>query len=276
MLAQTTLADGPTKGMNASLNLAEVKGAVPILLLPGTLCDARIFEPLAKTFVGHATRDIAISGAASTMAIARRILADAPPAFALVGFSLGGIIALEIAAIAPDRISGLALIATTARADLAGNAALRREAVADARKRGLAAHFADHVWPNSTAPANREDAILQAKGIAMAEMVGVEAFAEQAEIAIARADGRPRLPALKMPVLVLCGDADSICPPDRHSEIADAIPGADLVVIPDAGHFVLLESPAAVAPHLARWLKILSINNDTLTNRTARQTKDFQ
>jgi pimeloyl-ACP methyl ester carboxylesterase len=276
MMAQTTLANGPTKGVTALFDLPEVEGAVPVLLLPGTLCDARIFEPLAKTFAGHAIRDISISDAASTTAIAHRILADAPPVFALVGFSLGGIVALEIAAVAPDRVAGLALIATTARADLAENAALRREAVVDARNRGLAAHFVDHVWPKSTAPANREDAILQAKGIAMAEAVGIEVFAQQAEIAIARADGRPRLPALKMPTLVLCGDADSICPPDRHSEIAEAIPGADLVVIPGAGHFVLLESPAAVAPHLARWLKILSVNNDTLTNRNARQTKDFQ
>jgi pimeloyl-ACP methyl ester carboxylesterase len=275
-MAQTTSVDEETKGSDACVDLREAGGAVPILLLPGTLCDARIFEPFAKTFTGHLVSDISMSGAKSTKALARRILAEAPPVFALVGFSLGGIVALEIAAIAPDRVAGLALIATTARPDAVENAALRRRAVADARARGLAAHFIDHVWPGATAPANKNVAILRAQGVAMAEAVGIEAFAEQAEIAIARADSRPRLPALKMPTLVLCGAADRVCPPERHSEIADAMPGVELIIIPDAGHLVLLEAPAAVAPHLARWMKILSVNSDTLSHRTARQTKDFQ
>jgi pimeloyl-ACP methyl ester carboxylesterase len=275
-MAQTALADEKTKGSNALVDSPEDGGAVPILLLPGTLCDARIFEPFADTFAGHPVIDIPVSGADSTVSLARRILADAPPFFALVGFSLGGIVALEIAAIAPDRVAGLALIATTARPDRIENAALRRGAVADARARGLAAYFADHVWPGSTAPANQNNAILQALGVTMAITVGPDAFAEQAEIAIARADSRPRLPALKMPTLVLCGSADTICPPERHREIADAIPNAELVIIPDAGHFVLLEAPAAVVTSLARWLQILSINNDTVPHRTARQTKDSQ
>lgn len=275
-MVQTSIADERTKGSNAFGDSSDSRGAVAILLLPGTLCDARIFKPFADTFAGHPVSNIQVSGADSTASLARRILADAPPFFALVGFSLGGIVALEIAAIAPDRVAGLALIATTARPDPVENAALRRSAVADARARGLAAHFTDRVWPGSNATANQDSGNLQALGVAMAIKVGLDVFAEQAEIAIARADSRPRLPALKMPTLVLCGSADTICPPERHREIADAIPGAELVIISDAGHFVLLEAPAAVAPHLARWLKILSDNDDTISQRIARQTKDFQ
>jgi pimeloyl-ACP methyl ester carboxylesterase len=278
MMAQTTQAGERMKGADpfVDLPISSVAVALPLLLLPGTLCDARVFGPLAATFAGHSITDISMSGAASATLLARRILAVAPPRFALVGFSLGGIVALEIAAIAPERVAGLALIATTARPDPVSNTALRRKGVADARTRGVTAHFVDDIWPGSTAPANQNDGVLKAQAVAMAGAIGIEAFAQQAEIAISRADSRPRLSHLKMPTLVLCGAADSVCPPARHVEIADAIPGAELAIIPDAGHFVLLEAPDVVIRHLARWLKILSANTDTLPHRTARQTKDFQ
>jgi pimeloyl-ACP methyl ester carboxylesterase len=276
MMAQATLEDDLTRGSNVSVDLPETGGLVPVLLLPGTLCDARIFEQVAAAFTGHRVIDIPINGAELTTALARQILATAPPSFALVGFSLGGIVALEIAALAPDRVAGLALIATTARPDPTENAETRRKLVTDASKRGLTAHYLDQVWPGSTAPLRQHSATLRAIGVAMAEATTIASYAQQAEIAISRADSRPRLPRLTMPTLVLCGATDSVCPVDRHREIADAMPAAELVIVPDAGHLVLLEAPAEVAPHLARWLQILSTNTDTLPHRTMRQTKDFQ
>lgn len=276
MMAPTTQGEDRRKGAALFANSPDFDDPVPLLLLPGTLCDARIFAPFASVFADSPTMDILISRAESTTALARHILARAPSRFALVGFSLGGIVALEIAAIAPERVMGLALIATTARADPVKNAAIRRHGVADARARGLAAHFIDNIWPESTAPANRDDKDLKALAIEMAEATGVATYAQQVEIAISRADSRLRLRNLKMPTLVVCGAVDSICPPSRHTEIAEAIPGAELAIILGAGHYVLLEAPDAVARHLSDWLKILSINTDTLPPRTARQTKDFQ
>lgn len=73
-------------------------------------------------------------------------------------------------------------------------------------------------------------------------------------MAINRADSRPRLPAIAVPTLVLCGEAERLCPPEVHREMAAAIPGARLAIIANAGHFALIEQPDAVAAEFGRWL----------------------
>ncbi len=88
----------------------------------------------------------------------------------------------------------------------------------------------------------------------MSARTGLAAFASQSEVAIHRADSRPRLGAIAVPTLVLCGEDDQLCPVGVHREMADAITGADLVVIPRSGHFALLEQPDAVAAALTAWL----------------------
>ncbi len=69
-----------------------------------------------------------------------------------------------------------------------------------------------------------------------------------------RPDGRDDLARIAVPTAVICGDADELTPPDRHEEIATAIPGAKLSVIPGSGHLSTLEAPEAVAAALCEWL----------------------
>jgi pimeloyl-ACP methyl ester carboxylesterase len=223
----------------------------PLLMLPGTLCDARVFAPLIARLRGCDISVLPVTGADTAEALAHDILAAAPPRFVLVGFSLGGIVALQIAAAAPARVTGLVLIATNARADRPENAPVRRADVAAARARGLTAFVRERLWPRYVA---RPDAALRRVILDMAEAVGIEAFAAQTEVAISRADSLPRLAALTMPVLALCGEEDVICPPDLHREIVEAAPCATLHIVPGAGHFVPLEAPDAVAAGITAWL----------------------
>ena len=226
----------------------------PLVLLPGTLCDARVFAPVLARLPGVAAQVSALDGAETTPAMAERLLAALPRRFALAGFSLGGIVALEIVAQQPDRVTRLALLDTTARPDSPERHAARREAVARAGELGVAGYVADSLWPVYVADAGRADATARALVLAMADALGLDAFRTHAELAINRADSRPRLPAITVPTLVLCGADDVLCPPDVHREIAAAVPGARLVVVPEAGHFALIERPDAVAGALADWL----------------------
>ena len=92
--------------------------ALPIVLVPGLLCTARLYaeqipalQRLAPVTVADHTRDDSMA------AIAERVLADAPPRFALAGLSMGGYVAFEIVRQAPERVARLALLSTSARLD---------------------------------------------------------------------------------------------------------------------------------------------------------------
>ena len=217
---------------------SQMEGAVtvplPLLLLPGTVCDARLFAPLLKRLALPVTRVIDMTGEATTPDLARRILPEAPERFSLLGFSLGGIVALEMVAQAPERVARLALVDTTPCSDPAANADKRRAAVARARAEGMDGYILD-AWCNLVAPSNVDDADLQALITAMARDAGPDVLASQSEVAIHRLDSRPRLGAIKVPTLVLAGEAPSGLPARRMREMADGIPGARFFTIPEPG-----------------------------------------
>jgi len=228
---------------------------LPLLLLGGTACDARLFAPLLERLGWPLTQVVVLEGAETTPALAAHLLAQAPARFALLGFSLGGIVALEMMAQAPERIAGLALLDTTARPDPAENAAQRRLAVDKARAAGMGDYIAD-AWAELVAPANADNAALRALISAMARDSGVELLAAQAEVAIHRADSRPRLDDIAVPTLILAGAEEAVCPLAAHQELADGIAGARYFTIPQAGHFAPLENPASVARHVRDWLEL--------------------
>ena len=76
----------------------------------------------------------------------------------------------------------------------------------------------------------------------------------QIRAALRRQDARPVLPTIACPTLVLCGDSDRWSPPQQHREIAAAIPGAHLAIVPVCGHMVSLEAPEAVNEEFRQWL----------------------
>ncbi|MDB5535439.1 MAG: ester cyclase [Devosia sp.] len=227
---------------------------LPLLLLAGTLCDARLFTPLMQQLDLPDMQVIAMTGATTAAEMARRILADAPQRFSLAGFSLGGIVALEMIAQAPERIARLALIDTTPRPDLPGNAEIRRAAVIKARAEGLDSYVLDG-WPGQVAPVNQDNNALRQTVLAMARDAGAEVLAAQSELAIERADSRPRLGAINVPTLILAGEHDGVCPLPAQEELTTGIAGARFFTIPDAGHFAPLENPAAMARHIRQWLQ---------------------
>ncbi|MHA6300035.1 alpha/beta fold hydrolase [Devosia sp. CAU 1758] len=227
--------------------------ALPLLLLPGTVCDERVFGPLMAELDHPDMRVVAMTGARSTPELARKVLAAAPERFALLGFSLGGIVALEMAAQAPERIARLALVDTTPRPDPEANAVVRRNAVAKARAESMDPYILD-AWDRLVSPHNVGNDRLRDVIIAMARDAGADVLAEQSEIAIHRADSRERLGAIACPTLILAGADEQICPLSAHEELASGIAGAQFFTIPQAGHFAPLENPAVLARHIGGWL----------------------
>ena len=187
-------------------------------------------------------------------AIARRILAEAPPRFALAGHSMGGYIAFEIIRQAPDRVARLALINTQARPDTPEATERRRGMMARAKSGGYRGVL-DELFPGFVHPSRREDAALRQLVHHMGDDVGVEAFCRQQTAVISRPDSRPTLAWIKCPTLVLSGDEDHTIPNSLSLEMASGIPGARLVILKDCGHLPQPERPEATAAALVEWLR---------------------
>ena len=228
-------------------------GTVPILLVPGLLTSPRLFEHqvpalwrLGPVTIADQTRDDTVAG------IARRILADAPPRFALAGLSMGGYLAFEILRQAPERVARLALLDTSARPDTPEQTRRRLGQIELARG-GRFGEIADQLFPLLVHQSRQDDAAARELVRLMADETGPEAFIRQQQAIIGRPDSRPELAAVGCPTLVLVGDDDRLTPPAWSEEIAAGIPGARLVAVAGAGHLSTLDQPERVTEMLVAW-----------------------
>ena len=130
---------------------------MPILFVPGLGCSPRIFAPVMPALWRFGPVTVANHIRDDNMgAIARRILAEAPPRFALAGHSMGGYIALEIMRQAPERVAKLALINTQARPDTE-EATARRRGLMERAKRGELRAAREEMFPELVHPSRRDD-----------------------------------------------------------------------------------------------------------------------
>ncbi len=227
---------------------------MPILLVPGLACSPRIFAPVVPALWRFGPVTVANHIRDDNMgAIARRILTEAPPRFALAGHSMGGYIAFEIMRQAPERVAKLALMNTQARPDTPEAGERRRGQIARA-KAGEYRAILDELFPGFVHPSRRHDADLRQKVNDMGGDVGPEAFVRQQTAIMTRPDSQPTLAWIKCPALVLSSDEDNTVPNSLSTEMAGGIPGAKLTVIPDCGHLTPLEQPQATAEALVGWL----------------------
>ena len=227
---------------------------VPLVLLPGLLCDAALWRPQVEALADVADCQVAdLTRDDSMAAFAERVLAGAPPRFALAGLSMGGYVAQEVVRRAPERVMRLALLDTSARADTEEQSARRRGLIELARK-GNFKGVTPRLLPLLIHADRLADEPLTTAVMAMAERVGMAAFLRQQQAILTRVDGRPDLPRIACPTLVLCGRDDALTPLAVNEEMARLIPGARMVVVEACGHLATLERPDAVNAALRDWL----------------------
>ena len=225
-----------------------------IVFVPGFNCTAALWAPQLAAFSDRFDCRIADHTKSDTMAgIARDILAAAPDEFVLCGLSMGGYIAFEIMRQAPERVAGLALLDTQATPESEQQKVSRAERIRTAKEQGMPA-VAELQWPQLVHPARYEDEQLHDVQRRMAIETGLDVFMRQATAIMHRPDSRPDLPKIGCPTLVLTGEQDLLTPPDKAREMADGIPGATLVLVPDCGHLSTIEKPKTVNAALELWL----------------------
>jgi pimeloyl-ACP methyl ester carboxylesterase len=226
----------------------------PLVLLPGLLCNERLFAAQAAELGRDRRVTVADLRQDTSMAdMAERVLADAPARFALCGLSMGGYLALLIALTAPERVTRLAVLNGQARAD-APDALARRTAQMGLAESGRFDEVPEQLLPLFLHADRLADPGLCDTVRAMAAEVGPEAFVRQQRALMGRTDLRPRLEAIRCPALLLSGRHDRLIPPERTEEIAASIPGATYVLLGRCGHLSTLERPEAVNGQLEAWL----------------------
>jgi pimeloyl-ACP methyl ester carboxylesterase len=166
---------------------------------------------------------------------------------------MGGYLAQEVMRQAPERVTRLALLDTSARADTLERTALRRGLIELARK-GEFKGITPRLLPQWIHPDRLHDQALTREIMAMTQRVGRDAYLRQMQAIMGRPDGRADLPRIAVPTLVLCGREDQSTPLALHEEIAALIPGATLVVVERCGHLSTMERPDEVNAALRRWL----------------------
>jgi pimeloyl-ACP methyl ester carboxylesterase len=224
-----------------------------VLFLPGFMCDERLFvaQRTALEQEGLRTSVCDLTGETSVESLAAAVLEAAPDRFALVGLSMGGIVALEVLRQAGARVTHLALLNSTPRADAAGD--LRRAQLDRVARGGLAAVIIEELAPRYFAPSGATPERL-ALVLDMAVSLGASAFSRQTRALAARRSYEGTLGAVACPTLVVGGTEDRVCPLDIQREMARAIPGARLVALEDCGHLSTIERPAEAARALLGFL----------------------
>lgn len=225
-----------------------------LFLLPGLLCDAALWRAQAGALADLAEVTVADFTTQDSMAaMAASVLDAAPARFAVAGLSMGGYVAHEIMRRAPERVTHLALLDTSARADTDEQRSRRRGLIELANK-GEFKGITPRLLPLFLHPDRLDDAPLVDDVVAMTQRVGKDAFLRQQTAILGRPDSRDQLPGYRCSTLVLCGRQDALTPLSVSEEMAAAIPGAELAVIEDCGHLATMEKPDEVSEAMRRWL----------------------
>ena len=231
-----------------------------LLLVPGLMCDHTSWAPMLpylNPHIAHTTIDH--GDADSLVAMAERILENAPAVFDLAGHSMGGRVALEVMRLAPQRVRRLALLGTGYRAKESGEAGAdelrKRQVLLDiARAQGVRAMAVEWVKP-MVAPSRLSDPIFVEQIIAMICRKSEDIFKRQIKALIERPDASNVLSHIQIPTLVMAGAFDGWATPAQHQEIADLIPSKpDVAVTGPSGHMMMMEEPQLVAQHFNQWL----------------------
>ncbi|GKV66941.1 MULTISPECIES: alpha/beta fold hydrolase [unclassified Sporosarcina] len=228
---------------------------IPLVLLPGTLCDSELWvyqtahlSDIAEIQIGDITKSCTIEN------MAKDVLDQSPPSFALAGLSLGGIVAIEIARQAPKRVIKLALMNSTANPPYSHQQEQWSQLIDEVEKGDFLEVVEKKFLPNLLYKKHSEKKSILLKAKKMAERVGSQSYLNQLKAVTSKPDGFEVLPALNINTLLITGSEDILCTAETNEKMKDFIPDADLIVIEECGHLSPMEQPQKVTEEMRKWL----------------------
>ena len=223
-------------------------------MVPGMMCDERIFSPQIEELSKNLEVTVAdISSFPTVRELASDLLKKAPKSFSLLGHSMGGIVAMEIYSQEPNRIEKLILMDTNPKAELDEVKLKREPQIKEVNKGKLLEVMRDEMKPNYLAESENKRSVLNVC-MDMALTLGPDVFINQSRALQSRLDQQNTIQSIKIPVLIMCGSEDKLCPVERHEMMHNMISDSDLIIINNAGHMPTLEQPRETTEVLKEWL----------------------
>ena len=223
-----------------------------LIMIPAFGCDGRLYQP-QMAFLAESVRiQIIIPTATRYELMVAEVLREAPDEFAILGTSMGGRLALEVALAAPDRVTGLCVIGAGAGAVIDQAAGLRRSQRIRSGERNevvaeMAAMIAHEAGPRGT---STRQAFIE-----MAMDFDLESLARQSDALAHRVDRWDELEDVESLTLCLWGVHDKFSPPEDGLRIAESVEMGSFIELPDCGHFPTLEYPDEATAAIAMWLE---------------------
>jgi pimeloyl-ACP methyl ester carboxylesterase len=223
-----------------------------LVFLPGFMCDQDLWtdmvpdlEALGPLHYGNVYEDDSLEG------MARRVLAIAPERFVLVGFSMGGFVARVLTVMAPERVKGVAFVASWARGYSDEETARRKAGYRPGDRPPRAAGAVSTAM--GLHPDREKDPVLLDRLRGMQRRLGPEVRKRQA--ALVRRDGYADLERFTCPALVVACRQDRLRSFAETERMAKHLPHARFEVIEDCGHMAPLERPHELAALLVDWIR---------------------
>ncbi len=224
-----------------------------LVMIPGTLCDPRVFQRQKQALRGIANVLVVDYRALTDInQWASQLLLRLPSKFSLAGFSLGGLWALELLRLAPQRVERIAMIASNAQgASVVGQrkSAWLWKMWRDRGPGEVARHVKPAYFHHALRRRNHARLVHD-----MALRTSRKAASAEFSWAASRPDGRAALSAFGGPLLLVSGAKDRLCPPVWQRAMLAAQPRAVWLELPRVGHFLPLEAPKALNHALRRWM----------------------
>lgn len=226
----------------------------PLVLLPGFMCDGRVWEPQVRLLSRHVPVIVApLRGAERVEEVAEGLLRHLPPRFSVLGAGLGGTVAMALLQQAAERVAAIGLVAASPLPETPAKAAEREPWIIQARAGRLRAVMQEVVPLSALAPGAMRGRVIT-EIADMAEALGPDVFVQQSRMLQRRSDLQAVLRRAQLPGLIICGLYDSLIPVRRQFFTAELMQNARIEMIEDAGHMPLLEQPAQVSAILLDWI----------------------
>lgn len=224
-----------------------------LVMIPGTLCDERIFAQQAKDL----RRDFNVilinyKDLRHLDEWPQQLLVNLPSKFSLIGFSLGGIWALEILRLAPHRINRLALIASNAEPANKVIACRSKKMWATWKVFGpkFVIEEVSKLYFHHQLLFNKNRSLLED----MAKNTKYKVAKKMFQWAASRPSGYATITEFNKPILIVSGENDSLCSKHLQIKISQANPIAEWIELPRCGHFIPLEKSKKLTQVLQNWL----------------------